>query len=45
MKAATFLTCGLACAAGLSLIDLGGWWVLLPGVLIALFGLADSTGP
>lgn len=45
MKAATFLTLGLACAAGLSLIYWGGWWLLLPGMLIALFALAYSTGP
>lgn len=45
MKAAVFVTLGLACAVGLSLIYWGGWWLLPVGVLIAVGVLAYSTGP
>lgn len=45
MKAATFITLGVACAVGLSLIAWGGWWLLAAGATIALGVLAYSAGP
>jgi len=45
MKRATFITLGLACAVGCSLIYWGGWWLVPVGFCIALFALAYSTGP
>lgn len=45
MKSATFLTLGLACAVGCSLIFWGGWWLIAVGICIALGVLAYSTGP
>lgn len=45
MKTATFLTLGLACCVGLSLIYWGGWWLIAAGMGIALGVLAYSTGP
>ena len=45
MLTATFLTLGLACAVGLSLIYYGGWWLLPAGIVIALGALAYSAGP
>lgn len=45
MKRATFITLGLACATGLSLVHYGGWWLIPAGIFIALGVLAYSTGP
>lgn len=45
MKAAAYATLGLACAAGLSLIYWGGWWLLPMGILIAVGVVAYSAGP
>lgn len=45
MKTATFMTLGLACIVGLSLVFWGGWWLIAAGILIALGVLAYSTGP
>ena len=45
MLTATFITLGLACAVGLSLIYFGGWWLLPAGIVIALGALAYSAGP
>lgn len=45
MRLATFLTLGLACAVGLSLLFYGGWWLIIAGVVIALGALAYSAGP
>lgn len=45
MKAATFVTLGLACCVGLSLLLWGPWWLILAGVAIAAGVLAYSTGP
>lgn len=45
MRRATFITLGLACLTGLSLIYWGGWWLLAAGATIALGVLAYSTGP
>ena len=45
MKFAAFITLGLACAVGCSLILWGGWWLIAVGICIALGVLAYSTGP
>lgn len=45
MKIATYAVLGLACAAGLSLIYWGGWWLLLAGILIAVGVVTYSAGP
>ena len=45
MKRATFVTLGMACIIGLSLIYWGGWIILLFGVIIAFGVLAYSAGP
>lgn len=45
MKRATFVTLGVACAIGCSLIAWGGWWLLPAGIVIALGAIAYSTGP
>lgn len=45
MRNATFITLGIDCLLGLSLIIWGGWWLIPVGVLIVLFALAYSTGP
>lgn len=45
MLVATFLTLGIACAIGCSLIYWGGWWLLAAGITIAVGVLAYSTGP
>lgn len=45
MRNATFGLLGLDCLLGLSLIYWGGLWLLIPGILIALFAVAYSAGP
>lgn len=45
MKRATFVTLGVACCIGLTLIYWGGWQILLFGIIIVLGALAYSTGP
>lgn len=45
MVRATYLTLGLACCVGLSLIHWGGWWLILAGVIIAAGALMYSAGP
>lgn len=45
MKNATFMTLGLACAAGLLLVFYGGLWLIGAGIIIAAGALAYSTGP
>ncbi|WP_302591291.1 1,4-dihydroxy-2-naphthoate octaprenyltransferase [uncultured Muribaculum sp.] len=45
MRTATFVTLGLACGVGCSLIYWGGWWLIAVGLLIALGVMAYSTGP
>ena len=46
MRNATFITLALACCVGLLMMaSVGEWWLLAPGVAIALFALAYSTGP
>jgi 1,4-dihydroxy-2-naphthoate polyprenyltransferase len=45
MKRATFLTFGLAMLIGVYLITVGGWPILVIGILSILFGLAYTGGP
>lgn len=45
MKSAVFVTLGVACAVGLSLIAWGGWTMILYGVFIAVGVFAYSAGP
>ncbi len=45
MRAATYVTLGLACAIGLSLIAWGGWWLIFAGISIAIGVIAYSAGP
>ena len=45
MKRATIMTFGLAMAIGVYLITVGGWPILLIGILSILFGLAYTGGP
>lgn len=45
MLKATLFTLFLACALGSTLIYYGGWWLIIVGVLVALFALAYSAGP
>ena len=45
MLFATYLTMGIAFLAGLYLVWVGGWIVLLIGILSLLFGIAYTGGP
>lgn len=45
MKRATYALLLVDACLGLSLIPFGGWWLLIPGVLIFIFAMAYSTGP
>lgn len=46
MKRATFLTLGLACIVGVTLVALyGSWWMYAVGIVTALGVMAYSTGP
>ncbi|MDE7154070.1 MAG: 1,4-dihydroxy-2-naphthoate octaprenyltransferase [Muribaculaceae bacterium] len=45
MKAALFLTLGVACCIGLSLTLYGGLWLIAVGVAIAVGVIAYSAGP
>lgn len=45
MRNATFGLLFIVCLLGLSLIYWGGWWLIFPGIAIALFALAYSAGP
>jgi 1,4-dihydroxy-2-naphthoate octaprenyltransferase len=45
MKAATFITLGLAAAVGCAMLIYGPWWLIIAGLLIMCFALAYSTGP
>jgi 1,4-dihydroxy-2-naphthoate octaprenyltransferase len=45
MRNATFITLGLACLDGLSLIYWGGWWLIIAGLIIAVGALSYSAGP
>ena len=45
MKAATFVSLGIACLFGLFMLFYGGWWLILIGIAVVVFALAYSTGP
>ena len=45
MKAATFITLGLAAAVGCAMLIYGPWWLIIAGLLIICFALAYSAGP
>ena len=45
MKAATFITLGIAAAVGCVMLIYGPWWLIIVGILIMCFALAYSTGP
>ena len=45
MKAATFVSLGIACIFGLLMLFYGGWWLILIGIAVVVFALAYSTGP
>ncbi|MCM1093278.1 MAG: 1,4-dihydroxy-2-naphthoate octaprenyltransferase [Lachnospiraceae bacterium] len=45
MRNATFITLGIACMVGLSLIYWGGWWLMFAGIVIAAGAMAYSAGP
>lgn len=46
MLAATLGTLALSCLTGMAMMLLcGQWWLLAPGILIALFALGYSAGP
>lgn len=45
MKRATYITLALAACIGATLVIWGGWWLILVGIVIAIFALAYSTGP
>ena len=45
MKAATFITLGLAAAVGCVMLIYGPWWLIIAGILIMCFALAYSAGP
>ena len=45
MKAATFITLGLASAVGCAMLIYGPWWLIIAGILIMCFALAYSAGP
>ena len=45
MKAATFITLGIAAAVGCTMLIYGPWWLIIVGVLIMCFALAYSAGP
>ena len=45
MKAATFVTLGIAAAVGCAMLIYGPWWLIIAGILIMCFALAYSAGP
>lgn len=45
MLVATYLTLGVACCVGLSLLRFGGWWLIPVGLCVAIGVVAYSTGP
>ena len=45
MKAATFITLGIAAAVGCALLIYGPWWLIIVGILTFCFALAYSAGP
>lgn len=45
MKRATYILLAVDCLLGLALTIWGGLWLVIPGILIALFAIAYSGGP
>jgi 1,4-dihydroxy-2-naphthoate octaprenyltransferase len=45
MKAATFITLGIAAAVGCAMLIYGPWWLMIAGIMIMCFALAYSAGP
>lgn len=45
MKAATFMTLGLAAVVGCAMLLYGPWWLIIVGLMIMCFALAYSAGP
>lgn len=45
MLSATIITLALACLTGLALIPIGGWWLIIIGLTVAISALAYSAGP
>jgi len=46
MLVATLATLGVSCLCGLGMLLISAqWWLLVPGVLIAIFAMAYSAGP
>lgn len=45
MKGATFITLAAAASVGCAMLLYGPWWLVLVGIVIAVFALAYSAGP
>lgn len=45
LRNVTFALLALDCAVGMCLLLYGEWWLLIVGIIIALFALAYSAGP
>ena len=45
MKRATYSLLVIDALLGCSLIIWGGWWIIIPGIMIFIFALAYSAGP
>lgn len=45
MLVATIATLAAACIVGLTMTAYAGWWIIIPGILIALGAMAYSAGP
>ena len=45
LRNVTFATLVAACAVGCGLLFYGEWWLIIVGVVIAVFALAYSAGP
>ena len=45
MKAGIFFVFGMAFLLGLYLVALGGWWILLVGIVSILAGISYTAGP
>lgn len=45
MKTATYITLLAACVVGCLLLLFGEWWLLIIGILVAVFAISYSAGP
>lgn len=45
MKTATYLTLAAAAVVGCSLLFFGEWWLVVVGILVAVFAISYSAGP